>query len=532
MACVGRRGVDARPSAPDLGRPPQIRRYTPGVARISIDRVRLAALVALFLLAVAVSLELARPFRSASIAFDSQVAVLHFERIVNGHRIERFVTTTPKPLLTVIYGLLYALTNDWRPIAWATILAFGLGIAGVGALINRVAGPVAGAFAAVAVLAAPTLLFDVGYALATPWALLCWVAAGLAVTVERPRYGLAGLALLLASLARIETLVVVGLAFVVLAMASVARRPIPRRAWLVPLVALGALPVMCLHDWLLSGDPLLWSTVAIRYSQTTDNAILSPGQVILFLVGRYSAVGTITLLAIFGMARLVVGRRYALAVGLLGLGPGVAAFLILLAMRGIFVSDRYVAAIDIAVLAAAGIGLGGLSVAWLDRSVERLRVARWSSGGRQGLAVTVSVVAAIVLAWPRGPFDPTLRKEVRNNLEAAIDADRAVPILSASLMTSAGLAPPVMLVPTSVWPRLVVDLGVPLTAIDGTDRMTVAPAAGVPRAGQIVYHDRRAEGRPDALAAFEIAAPTKLGGLTLDPLAADSGRGFWIVAVR
>ena len=79
---------------------------------------------------------------------------------------------------------------------------------------------------------------------------------------------------------------------------------------------------------------------------------------------------------------------------------------------------------------------------------------------------------------------------------------------------------------------MVVDLGVPLTAIDGTDRMTVAPAAGVPRAGQIVYHDRRAECRPDALAAFEIAAPTKLGGLTLDPLAADSGRGFWTVAVR
>ena len=502
------------------------------MTRTSTDRVRLAALVALFLLAVAVGLELARPFRSASIAFDSQVAVLHFERIVSGHRIERFLTTTPKPLLTVIYGLLHAVANDWRPIAWATLLAFGLGIAGVGALISRVAGSVAGAFSAVAVLAAPTLLFDVGYALATPWALLGWVAAGLALTAERPRYGLAGLALLLASLARIETLVVVGLVFAVLALASIARRPVPRRAWLVPLIAFGALPMMCLHDWLLSGDPLLWSTVAIRYTQATNLAILSPRQVILFLVGRYSAMATVTILAAFGMARLIVGRRYALAIGLLGLGPGVATFLVLLAMRGIFVSDRYTAAIDIAVFSAAGIGLGGLSLAWLDRSVERLRMARWLSGSRQALAVTAGVVAAIVLVWPHGPFDPTLRKEVRNNLEAAIDADRAVPILSAELSSRAGLAPPVMLVPTSVWPRLVIDLGVPLTAIDGTDRMTVEPSAGVPRVGQIVYHDRRAEGRPDALAAFEIAAPTKLGGLTLDPLAADPARGFWIVAVR
>ena len=202
-----------------------------------------------------------------------------------------------------------------------------MGIAGVGALVSRITGPVAGAFSAVAVLAAPTLLFDVGYALATPWALLGWVAAGLAVTAERPRYGLAGLALLLATLARIETLVVVGLALSVLAMASIARWPVPRRAWLVPLIALGALRVMCLHDWLLSGDPLLWSTVAVRYSQTTDLAVLSPREVMLFPAGRYAATGAVTLLAMFGLARLIVGRRYALVVGLPGLGPGVATFL-------------------------------------------------------------------------------------------------------------------------------------------------------------------------------------------------------------
>jgi hypothetical protein len=230
------------------------------------------------------------------------------------------VSTTPKPLLTVIYGLLHTVTNDWRPIAWATILAFGLAISGVGALVSRVAGPVAGAFSAVAVVSAPALLSDVGYSLATPWALLGWVAAGLAVCANRPRYGLAGFALLLATLARIETLVVVGLALTIMAAGATARRPLPRRAWLVPLIAMGALPLMCLHDWLLSGDPLFWTTVAVRYSQATDLAILSPREVLLFLAGRYGAVGALTILAAIGVARLIVDRRYALVIGLLGLG--------------------------------------------------------------------------------------------------------------------------------------------------------------------------------------------------------------------
>ena len=60
----------------------------------------------LFGLAVIVGTELARPFRSASIAFDSQVAVLHFERIVAGRQLEVFLSTTPKPLLTLVAAAL------------------------------------------------------------------------------------------------------------------------------------------------------------------------------------------------------------------------------------------------------------------------------------------------------------------------------------------------------------------------------------------------------------------------------------------
>ena len=45
---------------------------------------------------------------------DSTASVLYFGRITSGHGLEAFLPTTPKPLLTVIYGALWWLTHDWR----------------------------------------------------------------------------------------------------------------------------------------------------------------------------------------------------------------------------------------------------------------------------------------------------------------------------------------------------------------------------------------------------------------------------------
>jgi hypothetical protein len=504
-------------------------RYAPHVGPLSSERGRVIGLGGLFLLALVVGLELARPLRSASVAFDSQVAVVHFDRIVSGRPIEVFLSTTPKPLLTVIYGSLHALTGDWRPIAWAAILAFGLAIAGVGALVGRAAGPVAGAFSALAVLASPTLLFDVGFALATPWALLGWVAAGLALTAERPRYGLAGLALFLASLARLETLVLVGVALVVLIGSHVTRNAAPRRAWLVPLIGFAALLVMGAHDWLLSGDPLLWSKVAIRYTEETTLHVLSPGEVVAFLIGRYAVVGAVSLLAVIGVIRLFAARQFAIAFGLIGLGPGVAAFLVFLAMRGIFVSDRYAASIDIAVAAAAGVALGGISIDVLERiasTFPRLTGAGTTAG------VVAAAVAAVLMTWPQGPFNDTLRSQVRTNLDAGADADRAASTIMAELATTTSRPSPLLYVPTSVQPRMAVDLGLSLTEVEGTDGLTIDLAEKTLQAGEVVVHDRRAERHPGALAALEVTGRTVIGGLTIEPLLADPRRGLWVLAVR
>jgi hypothetical protein len=492
----------------------------------SSERLRVVGLGGLFVLALVVGLELARPFRSASIAFDSQVAVIHFDRIVNGRHLEQFLSTTPKPLLTFIYGPIHALTGDWRPIAWAAIVAYGLAIAGVGAVVGRVAGSAAGAFSALAVLASPTLLFDVGFALATPWALLGWVAAGLALTAERPRYSLAGLALLLATLARLETLILVALALAVLVGSHIARRPAPRRAWLVPLIGFGALLVMAAHDYLLSGNPLLWSTVAIRYTEATTLHVDSPVEVLAFLIGRYAAVGAVSLLAVIGVLRLLARRQFVLAFGLIGLGPGVAAFLVFLALRGIFVSERYAAAIDIAVAAAAGIALGGTSfdvLEWIGSRTPRLAAS-------PTLGVVAAAVAAVFITWPHGPLDVTLRTQVRTSLESGVDTDRAEGVIRTALATTTSQPVPAMYVPTTVRPRVTIDLGLTLPQVGSTDRLTVADA-GL-KAGQIIVHDRRAEGRPDALSALELTTATTIGEVSVEPLLVDPSRGLWVLAVR
>lgn len=496
------------------------------------DRFRLIALGSLFLLALAVGLELSRPFLSASIGFDSQVAVVHFDRIASGRHVEQIVSTTSKPLLTFIYGPLFALSGDWRPIAWVTVLAFAAGVAGVGALVWRITGPVAAAFSAIAVLAAPTLLFDVGFALATPWAFVGWVAAGLAVTADRPRYGLAGLALLLAALARVETLVVIGLVAAALVVAAVAWRPAPRRAWLVPLIGAGAIAVLCLHDWTLSGDPLLWTKIAASYSKATTLHVPTPLEVIKLLGIRYVQFGAVTLLAGLGLIRLWMARQYAVALGLVALGPGVAAFLVVLAIRGIFVSERYLAAIDVAVLGAAGIGLAGLTTdaaAWI---ADRAGGASRTPGRRQAIGIAVAASIAVVLVWPQGPFDVSLRQQVRASVEVGVDTDRSLPIIAAALRSEGTTAAVAVLVPTAVRPRAVVGLGLPLTSVGSTDRVSIDTSGRPLVRGQIVLHDRRAELLPDALNVLEVSTPTTIGDLRLEPILADPARGLWIVAIR
>ena len=94
--------------------------------------------------------------------------------------------------------------------------------------------------------------------------------AGFAVSADRPRYLVVGLALCMATLTRLESIVVVAGAFgaVVgwrwLGPRFGFPRP-PRQAWLVGLGFL-AVPIMLAHDWLLIRNPMYWASVSAVYS--------------------------------------------------------------------------------------------------------------------------------------------------------------------------------------------------------------------------------------------------------------------------
>ncbi len=509
----------------------------------------MAGLVSLFVLAGLVGAELSRPYGSASIAFDSQMAVLHFDRILAGRHLETFIATTPKPFLTVVFGLLHWLTDGWSAIAWATVGAYAIVVVMAAVLARRLAGPVAGAFSAVAVLASPGLLFDVGFALATPWAAIGWFGAGLAVTARRPRYGMAGLLLLLATLARLETIIVTGVVVLFLGGARLARgrvrvdfARVPDRAWLVPLIALGAVPVMMLHDALLTGDPLFWTTVAGRYSAAHAALVRPPSEVVGFLIHRYwgsKAFGALSLLALLGLAHLGRRRSWSVLLGLLAFGPGVGLLLVTLAARGIFVSDRYAAPIDAAVAFAAGLGaaevmLGASKVVGPSQLAGRI----WPRLLTNATAAVVAAIAAAVIAGPYWRLDPGLRPAVARSAQLASDEARAVAVLSPALErlphldvgASDGLAgQPLVYAPSPIAPRLAIDLGLLTLEVSGLDTADLDVVERDPPKEAFVFLSQRGDPPSAPWASLETATPRLIAGLTIDPILADSEAGLWVL---
>jgi hypothetical protein len=245
-------------------------------AVLAIPRDRIPPLVALsvvFLATVAVSAFLIRLLAGASVGFDSAASVIHFERIIGGRQLEAFVTTTPKPALTLVFGVLHAV-GGWFAVAAATVLVFAAGVTLAAWLAWRVGGPVAAGFAAVAIVGSPLMLLDVGKAYAVAWALLPWLIAAWAVLAPNPRYWLAAFALLVAALIRIETLVVVPGALLAIVLARIAHRAdpsvVPRAALAIVFVPMLAIPVMAAHDWLLTGDPLFWVQVSTRFAEAAS----------------------------------------------------------------------------------------------------------------------------------------------------------------------------------------------------------------------------------------------------------------------
>jgi hypothetical protein len=489
--------------------------------RVSI-RMRASIVALVWVGVVAVGLELVRPSQSAPIAFDTAASVLHFDRIVSGQHIEALITTTPKPWLTLVDGLLYQGTSDWRAVWLATLMAFAAAIAIATAVALELGGPIAAAAVAVGLAGSSELWADVGVALAVAWALLGLAVALSAVTHPRPQWGLAGAALLAASLARIEVLVLVPVALACLAWSWRADLHPTRRPWLVAAVPMLALPIMLIHDWLLAGDPLFWTKVAQIYSAAVSSPILSPAEMLATIVEHVAGEPLWSSLAILGIVGLVHGRQRLVGVGLLGLILGVLGMLLGLAARHLYVPSRYFLPVDAAVIFAAGFGLAEI-LEWVRR---RPGFARPRSLG--AIAAAAGMAGAVGAGWPVASVDRSLGASLQKEARLADHLATVLPGIRANL-TSIGQGAS-MSVPLPLRPAVVVETGLSIPSVrvnrpPGLDAASLGPGA------MVVFHDRLGDLPPDAFTSLEVAAPAAAGSFGVRSIDARPDLGYWLLLV-
>jgi hypothetical protein len=288
---------------------------------------------------------------------------------------------------------------------------------------------------------------------------------------------------------------------------------------------------MAIHDTLLTGDPWFWATVPARYSATTQHPIASVAETLGFLATRYGLeLLPLTLLAVVGIVALVRERRWLLLSAIVAFGPGVAAFLVLLAARAIYIPARYTAPIDISAIVAASAAVG-----WIARiTLQRRRGDRASAAGswHPAAAVVAALVVGVAVAWPTGALDRSLQTTITRSRRLTLDEER----LRATLLAAVRAAPsvalppgqPRLLVPNDLVPRLTVELDVPFTTFGTFVARDVDPAVPRPMVGQVVLHDRNVD---RAIPPLEISGPAPFGPATATPLAVNGRRGYWLIAI-
>lgn len=522
--------------------PPAVNRPGPGLQAGLIGVV--AAII------VAITIQAVGPAMNDP---DSAASVLYFRQIVAGHRLETFVSTTPKPLLTLVYGLVWTFTGDWRALGWVTIAVFGIAVASGMALTRRWAGGGGAVFLVVAMTLSPVLALEVSRANSFIWALAAWLVAGLALSLPRPRVWLAAVALLLAFLSRTETVVLVLPATLALMGLALRGRTAQARRLAPLLLAWMALPIASLHDLILTGDPFYWLGVPAGYTAIVapDLRALPPFEVIGAIVARYAAMPILVGLSVVGAVRLAVRRQWLAIVAIGCLTTGVPALLVVIAWRHIYVTTRYLEQVDIGLLVAGAVGAG-----WLAAVARRVVVSRWrSSDGPSrprsvspavAIGSAVAILAAVAASIPPAQLDRDFATELDRVRTANRNADVARPQLAAILATTPESVPaPIrgpadlyivdtrqatILVPRSLLNRLLVDLDAPLTRLgDSWLAIRRSGAVDAMTPGQVIYHDRAGDQRPALFGVLEVDRPMVGASTRLAPLFVDPVSGIWIL---
>jgi hypothetical protein len=511
--------------------------------------------VAAGLVAVVVVAVVGRAWLAGTNDPDSMNSVLYFQRILAGGRLEVTVLTTPKPLLTLLYGASWDLFHDWRTLVWLTIVAHGVGVAAAARLATRLAGVTAGAFIAAALIASPVELTEVTHANALPWALAGWAVAGVAVTATPRRFGLAGAALLLAGLARTETWLIdatVTMTIAVMAIPMVRARlatsaPLVRSTLPLLLLAWLALPVQWAHDLLLTGDPLYTLGVPAAYTAVMTPGLRPVGPVTFAhaVLLRYAATPVLVALALLGFGYLIARRRWEIALPLATLTLGVLVFLGYLALRAVYVSSRYYEEPALGLLFAASVGAGPLV-----RTVLRAAApSRRQPLGAPASAAPMAAVAllALLLTLPGSGAGQLMRRTAELQ-DASKNLERVLPALGQAVQQSAEPSPGPLRSPSGLATfdpsrvplfvsgpflgRIAVELEIPLTQLgDNAVAFLSAPPSKVLRPGQEIYHDAVLDAPPATFRALEVTEPTSLGSLRVVPLDVRPG-AYWLLRVE
>src|SRR6266540_2585209 len=300
---------------------------------------------------------------------DEYAAALYFDDLVHGRRLQEFLLSAPKPLLTLVHGLAWTVTHDWRAGTALTVAAFALAVAALARAAWRLAGAPAALAVAISLVGSGALVLQVARGNSVVWAAAGWAVALDALARPRRRWGVAAAALLLAGLARAET-------------------------------------------WLLLPPAALLGLLAWRRGQRRALLLLVPLAAPLLWLGRRRAW---TWLAGLGLITL-----------------GTLTLFGLEAWRGTYVSFRYYDPADAGVRVLGALGAAWLATAALAR-LRRREPGRPARPFRDGAAAAGAAAVVMAAAcWPLAPVGggvgPTLDQAARSsrNTASAIRALRPV----------------------------------------------------------------------------------------------------------
>ena len=500
------KGAAPSPRGPAASRPP-----LPGWAWVLCWAV----------LAVGVGL-LVRVPGPATLNPDEHAAVLYLDRLVAGERLEEPLLSASKPLLTVVHGLAWRATHDWRLLEAVTVAVFALAVVCLARAAGRLGGLPAAAATVLAVAGSGPLVLQAARGNSMVFAIAGWSVALDALTRRRgpgepgPAWGLAAGALFLAALARAESWLLLPLAA---AYGLLAWRRGERRAALLVLPL--AAPLLWLaHDWLLTGDPSFAVRVPGRYSDlVSGRQVVLPADWLALVARRYAADPLLLALAAAGGVWLWRRRAWVWLAGLGATGAGVLALLGLQAWQGTYISWRYFDPPDLALRLAAALGAAAL--------------ATWAAGRLRQGGGAVAVVGAVLLVglacWPLAPADPvvasTLDRDTRlsANTATAIDALRPVAAEPGTVLVVSG--------PQRL--RVAVELALPLDRVrDLFLAGRTAPLNGALAGSDAVFHDADGDRPSERFVPLSTTVPVRIGELGLKPLRTDPERGMYVHRVE